>query len=216
MANGLRYVNEPESKKILSDAGIAVARTELASDEEHAVKLAEEIGFPVVLKVVSSKIAHKSDVDGVRVDLETADEVRASYAELAAFGSEQVDGVCVQPFITGGTEVIVGSKRDDTFGPTVVFGLGGVFVEVLKDVTIRVVPFPEREARRMIAEIRGHAVLEGYRGRAADIDALVDLMMKFQRVIIGRPEIIEVDMNPVKVLGSGEGAVVLDARMTMA
>lgn len=212
----VRVLTEFEAKNLLQTVGIPVTRGEVASSEEQAVRVAERIGFPVALKLASRHLAHKSDAGGVKLDLKTANEVKSVYRQLVSSAKGiDLEGVYVQDFVSGGVEVIVGSKRDKTFGPVVVFGLGGIFVEVLKDVAMRAVPFPEEEAWKMVSETKGHALLEGYRGRPADMPALIDIVMKFQKLLVQRPDLLEVDMNPVKVLEAGEGAVVLDARMTL-
>lgn len=211
----IHVFTEFESKKLLATVGIPVTKGRVVSGEEEAVRVAEEVGFPVALKLASPQLVHKSNMGGVRLNVRTTKETRASYRNLISSAKDiDVQGVYVQSFIPDGVEVIVGSKRDQTFGPVVVFGLGGVFVEVLKDVAMRVVPFSEEEARKMVAETKGHTLLEGYRGRRADIGALVDIIMKFQDLLAQRTDLLEVDMNPVKVLEVGQGAVVVDARMT--
>ncbi len=213
----IHVLTEFESKKLLASVGIPVTKGRIVSDEEEAVRVAKEVGLPVALKLTSPQLVHKSDTGGVRLNVMTTKEVKVVYRDLVSSAKNiDVQGVYVQNFIPSGVEVIVGSKRDQTFGPVVVFGLGGVFVEVLKDVAMRVVPFSEQEARKMVAETKGHALLEGYRGRRADVGALVDIIMKLQNLLAQRTDLLEVDMNPIKVLGAGEGAVVLDARITIS
>jgi acyl-CoA synthetase (NDP forming) len=168
--------------------------------------------------VSSPDLLHKSDAGLVRIGLQSASEVRAAYAELLAAAARAdkratIEGVLVCEMVTGGVECVVGVSRDDLFGPVVMFGLGGVFVEVFEDVTFRVPPFDRDEAERMVREVKGFALLEGTRGsRPADVKALVDTIMKVQRLAVEQADTIEeVDINPLIVRPKGKGAVALDA-----
>jgi acyl-CoA synthetase (NDP forming) len=190
-----------------------VTREEVVTSARDAVKAAEAIGLPIVLKASSTAIAHKSDQGLVRIGLTTAREVRSAYGELAA-ASAQFGGdgeVLVSELVAGGTECVVGISTDELFGPTVMFGLGGVFVEVLQDVTFRVPPFDVAEARRMIDEVRGAALLRGVRGRPrGDVRALADTIVRVGRLALEQGDrLAELDINPLVV--QPKGVVALDA-----
>ena len=219
-SEGRTLLNEVESKQLLESAGIATSGAKLAGTADEAAQVAAELGFPAVIKVLSPDIAHKSDVGGVALDLADADAVREAFARMlesvrAAQPQARIDGVSVQRQARPGTEVIVGVTRDPQFGPVVMFGLGGVLVEVLRDVAFRLVPLGQRDAREIIHEIRGFPVLEGYRGTpAADIGALEDLILAVSRFVEAHPEIEELDLNPV--FAYPDGALAVDARVIVA
>ena len=204
-------LSEHDAKGLLRAYGIATPREELVTSAAGAVRAAQRIGFPVVLKACGPAVTHKSELGLVRLGLTTAAQVRAAYRSLTDAAPGPVDGVLVGEQVTGGVETIVGISTDDLFGPTVLLGLGGVLVEVLGDVTFRVPPFDDAEARRMVAELRGSALLQGVRGRPpADVDALVDVIGKVQRIALELgDELAELDINPLLVLP--RGAVALDA-----
>ncbi len=216
---GRTLLNEVESKQLLEDAGISTTRARLATSREQAVAAAQQIGFPVVLKVVSPDIAHKSDVGGVALNLTDANAVGAAYdgivqAVKAAQPGVRVQGVAVQTMARPGTEVIVGMTRDPQFGPVLMFGLGGILVEVLKDVSFRIVPVSERDADQMIHEIKGFPVLEGVRGQhAANLPALKRLIAQVSGFVEQHPEIDELDLNPV--FAYPDGALAVDARIVL-
>ena len=213
-------LTEIEAKQILMDAGINCTDTQLAATKEAAVELSEQFGCPVVLKVSSVDISHKSDAGGVKVDLKNKVEVENACDAIlescmAAFPTANIEGVSVQPMGKPGTEVIMGMIKDPSFGPVIMFGLGGVFVEVLKDVSFRVVPIDESDAEDMINEIKGKKLLEGYRGQEpADIAYLQQMLVKLSDFVEATPEIEEIDMNPVFCYK--DGAVVVDARIILA
>ncbi len=219
-ADGRTLLTEVESKQLLHDAGIAVTQARLTASADEAVAAAEEIGFPVVLKIVSGEIAHKSDVGGVALDLADADAVREGYETMIAKVAEAapgaaVDGISVQQMAQPGTEVIVGVTTDEQFGPVMMFGLGGIFVEVLKDVAFRIVPLEPRDAKQIVREIRGYAVLEGVRGQAgADIDALERLILQVSDFAWEHREVAELDLNPV--IARPDGVLAVDARVVLA
>jgi acyl-CoA synthetase (NDP forming) len=202
-------LSEFESKQLLAAYGIPVTNERLCTTRSEAAKAAEAIGLPVVLKVSSSKILHKSDAGLVKVGLTSSKEVKAAFDEIMA--AKGAEGVLVSELVPSGVETVVGMAQDDLFGPTVMFGLGGVFVEVLKDVTFRVPPFDRDEARRMVEEVKGYPLLTGARGRKkADVKALVDVILKVQRLAIDlADDVSELDINPLVVLP--KGAVALDA-----
>lgn len=206
------YLMEHECKTILKSRGISTTEAEVAKSEEEAVRMAELICYPVVLKVMSPEVVHKSDAGGVKLDLKGPDDVRRAFVEiLEAFRDEEVVGVAVQKMAKPGTEAIVGVTRDPTFGPILMFGLGGIFVEILQDVSLRSIPITESDADEMIKEIKGHPLLQGYRGRSADIAALKRLLMQISDLVVKHPEIAEMDLNPVFLYP--EGYKVVDARI---
>jgi len=206
------YLMEHECKAVLESLGISTTGAEVACSEDEAVEIAESIGYPVVLKILSPEVVHKSDAGGVKLDLKDAEEVKQSYGEIIrAFEDKDVMGVAVQNMAPQGVEVIVGVTRDPTFGPILMFGLGGVFVEVLKDVSFKVLPVDENDVEAMISEIKGHALLEGYRGASVDLQALKDLLLKISEMVTKYPEIEELDLNPVFLYPDGYSVV--DARI---
>ena len=219
-AQGRTLLNEVEAKTILADAGIPVTPTKLATSPDEAVTVAAEMGYPVALKVVSEAITHKSDIGGVELNLADEAAVRAAFdriaaaAEAAAPGAT-IDGVSVQPMARAGTEVIMGMTMDQQFGPVLMFGLGGVMVEVLKDVAFRVVPLEPRDAKQMLREIQGFPVLDGYRGSdPADLETLESILLKLSAFAEANPEVNELDLNPV--FAYADGAVAVDARIVLA
>jgi acyl-CoA synthetase (NDP forming) len=205
-----RALSELESKQVLAAYGIPITRDVLATSEKEAAKAAEAIGFPVVLKVSSRDVRHKSDAGLVAVGVTSPKKVRATFAALAE-RAPAAEGVLVCEQIVGAVETVVGVATDDLFGPVVMFGLGGVFVEVLRDVSFRVPPFSRDEARRMVTEVKGYPLLSGARGRAkADMPALVDAIMKVQRLAVDlHSDLAELDINPLAV--QEKGVVALDA-----
>ncbi len=211
-------LSELDALALLRDAGVPTVDARLAGDADEAVRHADEIGYPVVLKVVSADIAHKSDIGGVRLGLADAGAVRAAHGEILQAvaekaGDARIDGILVAPQVAGGVETIMGVTMDPVFGPTVAFGLGGVFVEVLKDVTFRVAPFDEREARAMIDEVRGRAMLDGVRGAPpADLGALAAALARLSVFAHENRETLSgIDVNPFLVLPEGKGALAVDA-----
>ncbi|MFA5168341.1 MAG: acetate--CoA ligase family protein, partial [Candidatus Omnitrophota bacterium] len=182
---------------------------------EQAVK----IGFPVVMKVVSQQIIHKVDVGGVRLNLNSADDVQHAFRDIMAVGERlkaRIDGVFMQRMAPKGREVILGMKRDPHFGPILMFGLGGIYVEALKDVTFRVAPIRELSAYDMLRNIRAFKLLEGVRGEPpADLEAIADCLKRLSQLSCDHPEIDEIDINPLMVYGEGKGAGVIDARIIL-
>ena len=208
-AQGRTLLNEVEAKTILAEAGVPVTPTKLATSPDEAVTVAAEMGYPVALKVVSEAITHKSDIGGVELNLADEAAVRSAFdriaaaAEAAAPGAT-VNGVSVQPMARAGTEVIMGMTMDQQFGPVLMFGLGGVMVEVLKDVAFRVVPLEPRDAKQMLREIQGFPVLDGYRGSdPADLDTLESILLKLSAFAEANPEVNELDLNPVFAYADG-------------
>jgi acyl-CoA synthetase (NDP forming) len=217
---GRSLLNEIEAKELLHAAGVPVARTVLATTQEDAQAKAAQVGYPVVLKIVSPDIAHKSDVGGVKVGLEDEAAVSAAFDEIIASATQAVPnatitGVAVQHMAPAGTEVIVGMTTDPQFGPVVMFGLGGIMVEVMKDVSFRVVPLEERDAEQMIDEIRGSAILEGVRGQPpVDKAAIKNAILKVSEFVEANPDVRELDLNPMMIYA--DGAIAVDARIVIA
>ena len=212
-------LTEIEAKEILSQAGINCTETRLATTKDAAVALSEEIGYPVVLKISSVDITHKSDAGGVKVNLKDKAAVEKAYDEImasctAGYPDADIEGISVQGMAKAGTEVIIGMTKDPSFGPVLMFGLGGIFVELLKDVAFRIVPLDKNDASEMINEIKGKKLLEGYRGQdPADIPFLEDMLLKLSELVDKTEGIAEIDMNPV--FAYKQGAVVVDARIIL-
>ena len=210
---GRAQLNEVEAKQLLASAGVPVAETQLAITADEAVNAAEEIGYPVVMKIVSPEIAHKSDVGGVVVGVENSDDVRSIFEEINRSVADkapqaEIDGVAIQAMVPQGTEIIVGSTTDEQFGPVMMFGLGGVFVEILEDVAFRIVPLEPKDASDIVREIKGFPLLDGARGREkADLDSLENLILKVSNHVDENPQIAELDLNPVFAYSDGVVAV---------
>ena len=219
-SEGRTLLNEVEAKDLLREAGVPVTMTTLATSPDEAVKQAEAAGYPVVLKVVSPDISHKSDAGGVKLNLKDAAEVRSAYAAILESCSKHVPGaritgVAVQFMAPQGTEVIVGMTTDAQFGPVMMFGLGGIMVEVLKDVSFRLVPLEEKDAIQMLSEIKGKAILDGVHGQpAADLAALKHAILKVSDFVQAHPEVREIDLNPM--FAYADGAIAVDARIVLS
>ncbi len=217
--SGRKYLNEIESKQLLKEAGVPTTDTRLATSRAEAVALAREIGFPIVLKIISPDIVHKSDIGGVKVGLADSAAVGTAYDEILAAArvkqpGSRIDGVSVQNMARPGVEVIIGMSKDPQFGPVLMFGMGGILVELLKDVSFRIVPITQRDAGKMIKEIRSFPLLEGYRGsEPADIRALEDILLKISALVAKNPEIKEMDINPV--FARRDDAIAVDARIML-
>ncbi len=216
---GRTVLSEVEAKQLLAGAGVPVVETRLAATRDEAVAAASKLGYPVVLKIVSPQITHKSDAGGVKLNLGSAEEVSAAFDAIvqsakAAMPDATIEGVSVQRMAEPGVEVIVGMTTDAQFGPVLMFGLGGVLVEVLKDVAFRVVPITTRDAQQMIHDIQGFPLLQGYRGQpAADLAALEGLLVGVSNFIEGHPQVEELDLNPV--FAYPKGALAVDARIVL-
>jgi acyl-CoA synthetase (NDP forming) len=216
---GRIILTEFESKELLKKAGIPIVETKMARDQREAILQSQEIGFPVVLKIASPDVIHKSDSGGVKLGLNNVAGVRTAYDEIVTNVNHQyphakIQGVSVQKMVRPGTEVIIGTNKDPQFGPVIMFGLGGIFVEILKDVSFRIIPVNERNAREMIQEIKGYPLLQGYRGKEpADIPALIDLILKISKFVDENPKIKELELNPV--FAYSEGAMAVDARIIL-
>jgi acetate---CoA ligase (ADP-forming) len=217
-----RGMTEVESKTIFKAYGLPVAQTRLAESEAEAVELAESTGYPVVMKIVSPDILHKSDADGVKVNIKNEAEAREAYQEIldnakAYKADADIHGIAIQEMAPWGTEVILGSVNDPTFGPSVMFGLGGIFVEILKDVTFRVAPVSTDQAFKMLGDINGAPILEGARGEEPkDRQALAEVLSRYSQMIYElQDEISETDANPVIVYDEDEGVIIVDARIIL-
>jgi acyl-CoA synthetase (NDP forming) len=212
-------LTEVESKQFLKQAGIDIIDTKLATSREEAISISRQFGFPVVLKIASVDIVHKSDVGGVKLGLRTAKQVNTAYEDIMQnvrlkHPHARIQGVSVQKMARPGVEVIIGMFKDAHFGPVLMFGLGGILVEVLKDVSLRIVPLAKRDAAEMIREIKGYLILEGYRGQeAVDVSYLEKLLIKVSDFVEQNPEVKELDLNPI--FAYSDGAVAVDARVIL-
>jgi acyl-CoA synthetase (NDP forming) len=212
-------LTEIESKELLQEADISVVQAKLATSQKEAINLSWQMGFPVVLKVISPEVIHKSDAGGVKVGLNSGAQVRRAYREIMSsvrekFPQANIEGVSVQKMARPGVEVIIGMSKDAQFGPVLMFGLGGILVEILKDVSFRIVPLTRRDAREMIHEIKGYPLLEGYRGQEpADIPLLEEMLLNVSEFVEKNPEIKELDLNPI--FAYKDGAVAVDARVVL-
>jgi acetyl-CoA synthetase (ADP-forming) len=217
--DGRKVLLEHEAKIICAEYGITVNRFSLAKNENEAAELAEQIGFPAVLKVVSPEIVHKSEAGGVKINLKDTDEVRGAYNTIMENAKKynskaNIVGVLVQEMAPQGIETIIGAVKDPQFGQTLMFGLGGIFVELLKDVTFRVAPITEQDAAEMIVGVKAFPLLNGYRGSPpADVKAIVTQLVCVSHLVMDYPEIRELDLNPV--MAYPHGTKVVDARIIL-
>ncbi|MGC8810939.1 MAG: acetate--CoA ligase family protein [bacterium] len=211
----------PETGELLKAYGIPMVQGFTAGTQEEAVQVAKEIGFPVVMKVISKEISHKSDVGGVQLNLRSSEGVRGAYEDMLArlrknFPEAKIEGVLIQPMVTGGRELIVGGRQDEQFGPVVLVGWGGVFVEIFGEFSVRVAPISRREAKEMIEELRGAAILRGLRGdKPSDIEAVTEVILRISQLLTDFPEIQEIDLNPLRVFAVPEGCLALDGRVIL-
>jgi len=217
--SGRKHLLEPEAKTVCMAYGIPVTKFKVAKTSDEAVKFAEEIGYPVVLKIVSPDVLHKFDVGGVILNIKSQKDVRKAYGQILDNVKKKVPnarivGILVQEMAPSSTEVIVGATKDPQFGPAVMFGLGGIFVEVLRDVAFRIAPLSEEEAKEMITEVKGYPLLRGFRGQPpADIDALIKILVNTSKLVMEHLEIKELDLNPIMVYE--KGAKTVDARIIL-
>jgi acetyl-CoA synthetase (ADP-forming) len=216
---GRNYLLEPEAKTICMEYDIPVTRFKVAKTAEEAVRFSEEIGYPTVLKIVSPDVLHKFDVGGVILNIRSREDARNAYNRILENVKKlkpnaEIRGILVQEMAPVSTEVIVGSIKDPQFGSTLMFGLGGIFVEVLKDVAFRVAPITEEDAKGMISEVKAYPILRGYRGQPPlDIDMIVKILLNTSRLVMDHQEIKELDLNPVMVYE--KGAKTVDARIIL-
>lgn len=219
ISEGRKILLEPEAKAICMEYGIPITKFSVAKNESEAAEFAEKTGFPVVLKIVSQNIIHKSDAGGVIVNLQSKEEVKTAYKKILENAKKykpdaKIEGVLVQEMAPQATEVIVGSLKDPQFGPTLMFGLGGIFVELLKDVTFRIAPITEQEAAEMIVGVKAFPLLNGYRNTPpADVKAIVNLLLAVSKLVTDHQEIKELDLNPV--MADENGAKTVDARIIL-
>jgi acyl-CoA synthetase (NDP forming) len=211
-------IGEHAGLEMLREAGVPAIEARISRDENEAAAQAHDIGFPVVLKISSAEIVHKTELDGVRLNLNNADEVRQAFREVIAAVQENapnapLEGCLVAPMVSGGVETIIGMTNDPVFGPVIMFGLGGVFVEVLEDVTFRAAPFDEVEALRMIDDIKGRKLLDGQRGaRPSDIKALACALSNLSKLCAANAsELLSIEANPFLVMPENQGALALDS-----
>ena len=218
-AEGRLELGEMEAREILKAYGIRVPEAELASDIDEAKEIAKRIGYPLVLKIVSPNILHKTDVGGVRIGIGNEKELEEDYDEILFhvrkyIPDANIRGILVQEFIKNKKETIIGMSEDPQFGPMIMFGLGGIYVEALKDVSFRIAPLSRQMAGEMIEEIKTTKLLKGTRGEdPSDIESIIEIILKVSQLVIDFPEIIEMDINPLFVKKQGEGSIAGDARI---
>ena len=214
-----RPLLETEAKELLREYRISVPDFKLIKSEDEITGLAKEINFPIVMKIVSPDIIHKTDAGGVKLNIKDEKEAKLAYQEIIFKAKKynkraKIFGVIACTMVPQGTEIIIGMMKDPHFGPVIMFGLGGVFVEVLKDISFRILPIEELDAEEMITEIKGYKILKGVRGESAkDIEAIKKLLIKISQLAMENPEIKEIDLNPVFVFK--KGVQVIDARMIL-
>ncbi len=214
-----RSLLETEAKELLKEYGIPVPDFKLIKSDEEIIGLTKEINFPIAMKIVSPDIIHKSDTGGVKVGIKDEEEAMAAYQKIISKAKKynkeaQIYGVITYSMIPQTTEAIIGMMKDLHFGPVIMFGLGGIFVEILKDISFRILPLEERDAREMITEIKGYEILKGVRDKPLrDIKAIEEVLMKVSKLTMENPEISEIDLNPVFVFD--KGLQVVDARMIL-
>ena len=212
-----RNLTEDEAYKLLSKHGIPIPKYFIASSEEEAIKIATRLGFPLVMKIVSPDIMHKTDIGGIKMNIINPPQVKESYKNIICNVRKnkpeaRINGVLLYKQAPKGVEVIVGIIRDPQFGPTVMFGLGGIFTEILKDVAFRVCPVEKTDIEEMLAEIAGIKMLKSYRGQpSCDINAIIDIILEISKLALVYPVIKEIDLNPIIVYE--KGAIVVDAKM---
>ncbi len=218
-SEGRDVLTEIEAKELLKQAGVSVVETKLVTSREEAISISRQFGFPVVLKIASPDVVHKSDAGGVKLGLKTSRQVGKAYDDILGairkkYPEAKIQGVSVQKMARPGVEVIIGMSKDAQFGPVLMFGLGGILVEILKDVSFRIVPLAKRDAREMIREIKGYPLLEGYRGQEpVDVANLEELILKVSSFVEQHPEVKELDLNPI--FAYSDGAVAVDARVIL-
>jgi acetyl-CoA synthetase (ADP-forming) len=220
IANGRKCLLENEAKSVCREYGISTPPFRLSSTPKEAMENAKKLGFPVVMKVISPDILHKTEAGAVIVRIRNQQEARKAFTTIVQRAhnfkpTAEIRGVLVERMIDSFTEVIVGGTRDPQFGPTIMFGLGGIFAEIFQDVSFRVAPLTERDAFEMIHDVRGYPLLSGYRGRPpVDEDALMNIILNISRLMLDNPSLNQLDLNPVAI--TEKGPVVLDARILLA
>jgi acyl-CoA synthetase (NDP forming) len=216
---GRKFLLEHEAKTVCKEYGVPITELKLANTAEEAAKFSEQIGYPTVLKIVSPDVIHKSDVGGVILNIKSREEAKNAYNKIIQNVKRhkpdaKIDGILIQEMAPASTEVIVGSIKDAQFGPTLMFGFGGIFVEIMKDVSFRIAPITEEDAQEMISEVKAYPILKGYRGQPpADIDTIAKILLDTSRLVMEHQEIKELDLNPVVVYE--KGAKTVDARIIL-
>jgi acetate---CoA ligase (ADP-forming) subunit beta len=214
-----RFLNEIESKRLLKQAGLTVTDPHLATSRSEAITFAERLGYPVVLKIVSDDIVHKSDAGGVVTNLTDSEGVGQTYDNIMTsvrqkYPKAVIDGISVQQQAPKGVEIIIGMTRDPQFGPAIMIGLGGVWVEIFNDVSLRIAPLNREDTSEMIHELKSYKLLQGYRGQPKiDTDTLEDWLLKVSALVMKNPRIKELDINPV--FAYAQGAMAVDARILL-
>jgi acyl-CoA synthetase (NDP forming) len=216
---GAGWLTTEETRSLLNAMRLPVQSGGVAHTPDEAVALAGKIGYPVAVKLASRRIIHKTEIGGVHLNLMDERAVRDAFGSirrrLAQAGQlEAMEGVLVQPMVTGGVEVMVGVTHDPLFGPLIAFGLGGIHVEILGDVQFRITPLTDRDATEMVRGIKGSRLLSGYRGHPpADVEAIEDVLLRISRLVEEIPDISELDLNPIFALAPGQGCRIVDARI---
>jgi 4-hydroxybutyryl-CoA synthetase (ADP-forming) len=219
--NGRSNLLEEEGYEVLEAYGFPTPKSILCTTEQGCFNAVRQIGYPLVMKIVSPDIIHKSDAGGVKVGIKTDDELRNSFRTITENALKytldaKIKGVLVQEMVKSAKETILGASQDPTFGPVIMFGLGGIYVEVLKDVVFRIVPIDEQEAINMVESIKTIKLLKGVRGeKSSDLKAIADSLQRLSQLVVDFPEIKEFDINPLLVLEEGKGARVVDARIIL-
>jgi len=212
---GAKTLSEYESKLFLTEYGIPITKEAVAGTEDEAVAKAAEIGYPVVLKGSGEELAHKTELDLIALDLKNEAEVREAFKKLTSTKGANVKEVLVQQMVKGDRELVVGLTRDAQFGPCVMFGLGGIFTEILEDVSFRVAPLTRYDAMDMMNDIKGKKILDAFRGKpAVDREALADLLIAVGQIGLDHDEVAEIDLNPLKLVG--DKPVAVDALVVLA
>lgn len=222
LAENRSFLMEHESKDLISKYGVPTGEYNLVDNKYEAIKFANKIGYPVVAKLMSPDIIHKTDAKIIKLNIRTDEELEKAYEEIIVNGKNynpnaKLVGVNIQKMAEKGiAEIIIGGLRDKNFGPVLMFGFGGIFVELFKDVSYRVCPITRNEANKMIRSIKAFPLLEGYRGKKkGDINQLITVIINSCTLLMENPEIIELDLNPVIIFEMGKGVMVLDARIIL-
>jgi len=214
------FLLEPESKALIKELGITTTDFRTAANAEEAKKVAKKIGFPVVMKILSPQVIHKTDAGGVKLNIDSEDEAEKAFNEIVENAKKykkdaEIRGVLIEKMVKTSTEIIVGVTRDPTFGPAIMFGLGGIFVELLKDVSFRIAPITEKDAKEMIQEIKALPMLQGFRGGPnVDLKQITDVLVKISQFSIDfMDDILEIDLNPI--FAYDDHLLTVDARVIL-
>jgi len=215
-SNLSKFLNELEANKLLSTYGIPMAKSFLCESPEDAIEKGKQLTFPVVMKILSSDILHKTEAGCVFIGIKNEDEIRETYQKILENAKEYksdaiIDGIMIQEMAKKGIELIVGMKLDPQFGPTILTGSGGVFVEVYKDVSLRLIPITRNDAEKMLKEVKINEIISGVRGTVYDKGAIISVLLKVSKLVIDNPNIEEIDINPLFVYEDGKGAIGVDA-----